>query len=126
MEPILDPPLPQLHLRRERLLAAMPADGSQHLEHLLRDVDRALAAVEDGSWGRCSVCHDPVEEDRLVADPMVSVCLTCLSPEESRALARQVSASLRSLTRSSRLNPGTIVSSSASGMPRSSMSTAKK
>ncbi|HEX7955868.1 MAG TPA: SpoIIE family protein phosphatase [Pyrinomonadaceae bacterium] len=77
----------QLVSRRHRLEAAAveTADAAQ-LSRLLGEVDAALARMEDETYGLCEVCHDPVEAERLLADPLVCVCLGCLTPKQRRAL----------------------------------------
>lgn len=70
------------------------------VDHLLAEVDAALARLERGELGVCAVCHGEVEPDRLLDDPLVTVCLDCLSPSERRLLeydlelAAEVQASL--------------------------------
>ncbi len=39
------------------------------LEHRYNDVVAALARIEDGTYGICTVSGEPIEEDRLEADP---------------------------------------------------------
>ena len=77
----------QLLARRERLEVVIDetADAA-HLRRLLGEVDAALGRMEAGGYGLCEVCHDPVESERLLADPLVCVCLGCLSPAQQRAL----------------------------------------
>ena len=73
--------------RKRRLVSAMADTRTdERLTHLLTEVDAALGRLEDGSYGICEVCHDPVEQDRLVADPLVRFCLDHLSAAERRAL----------------------------------------
>ena len=43
----------------------------------LADVDRALAKIEDGTYGFCDRCGAPIPEDRLEARPWAVVCLRC-------------------------------------------------
>jgi phosphoserine phosphatase RsbU/P len=77
----------QLRARRQRLQAVLPsAPEKSRLEDLLREVDFALARMEAGTYGLCDTCHDPIEEDRLLADPLCRNCLDHLSPTEQRAL----------------------------------------
>jgi phosphoserine phosphatase RsbU/P len=77
----------QLLDRRQRLeTAAFVRDDRAQLRHLLEEVDAALARMDTGTFGICQVCHDPVEAERLMADPLVCVCLGCLSPKQKRAL----------------------------------------
>jgi sigma-B regulation protein RsbU (phosphoserine phosphatase) len=85
VEPLQQSLAEQLHLRRHRLVALPPAQ-SRHVGDLLRQVDAALAAIDDGSYGLCDVCHDPIEADRLACDPLLRVCIDHLSRGERRAL----------------------------------------
>lgn len=92
MAAVIDPFMHQQLLeRRSRLERASQqrADASR-LRHLLEEVDAALARMEDGSYGICEYCHEPVETDRLIADPLVRLCLDHLSSEERSALERDL------------------------------------
>lgn len=77
----------ELEHRRERLLTATrenPADAA--LPQLLASVDAALSRVQAGTFGLCEKCHETIEPDRLVCDPLVRFCLDHLSADEQRAL----------------------------------------
>jgi len=77
----------QLLERRQRLQTyPSTAAGRNEASHLLHQVDSALERLERGSHGLCGICRAPIEADLLMSDPLVSVCLSCLSPQESRAL----------------------------------------
>lgn len=41
----------------------------QHLELRLKDVNDALANIEQGTYGFCEICKNPIPQDRLKADP---------------------------------------------------------
>jgi len=77
----------QLIERRTKLQEA--ANGFQRpaeLTRLLVEVDAALDRMDLGTYGICEVCHDPVETERLIADPLARVCLDHLTPSQQRAL----------------------------------------
>ena len=57
----------------------------------LVQVEEALEKLYNGSYGICESCHDPVEQDRLLADPLVRYCLDHLSELERNALQRDKS-----------------------------------
>jgi sigma-B regulation protein RsbU (phosphoserine phosphatase) len=77
----------QLKDRRHKLEDAAARSGnSRQLYNLLDEVDRALARIEDGSFGICESCHDSIESDRLICDPLVRFCLDHLSSRERDAL----------------------------------------
>ncbi len=43
----------------------------------LADVERALEKLEDGTYGICDSCGDPVGEERLEAIPSATLCISC-------------------------------------------------
>jgi DnaK suppressor protein len=53
---------------------------------LLREVVAALAKIEDGSFGSCERCGEPIAEKRLDAVPFARYCINCqrLAEEEER------------------------------------------
>lgn len=81
----------QLEERKRRLEAAI-ADAPQNagLAGLLRDVDSALERMAKGSYGICEECHEAVEQDRLLADPLVRYCLDHLTGPQRDALQRDL------------------------------------
>jgi sigma-B regulation protein RsbU (phosphoserine phosphatase) len=84
----------QLEKRRQELSAAVssaaPAAPAAYLMNLLSDVDSALQRLDDGTYGICTQCHDSVEKERLLADPLVRLCLDHLTSDEQRALERDL------------------------------------
>lgn len=86
----------ELMQRRDRLLAVPVAvHRGADIEHLLREVDAALHRLENGTYGLCETCHEPVETERLVADPLVRFCLDHLSTREQRALEEDLQLAAR-------------------------------
>jgi DnaK suppressor protein len=41
----------------------------------LDDVDRALRRLDEGTYGRCEACGEPIGEDRLAALPAARYCV---------------------------------------------------
>jgi sigma-B regulation protein RsbU (phosphoserine phosphatase) len=81
----------QLVARRERLHTAIKDHGtSEYLVHLLGEVDAALKRMEKGTFGICEICHESIESDRLLVDPLIRNCLDHLSAIEQRALERDL------------------------------------
>ena len=77
----------QLIDRRHKLEDAASAfHRPAELTRLLREVDDALHRMDIGVFGLCEVCHDPIETERLIADPLTRFCLGDLTPSEQRAL----------------------------------------
>lgn len=48
------------------------------LEARLDDINYALKAMEDGTYGICKVCGNKIEEDRLEANPAAHTCKGCM------------------------------------------------
>ena len=81
----------ELERRRASLQAAAGASVSDASIHtLLHSVDEALARLNGGTFGICEVCHDSIEADRLLCNPLLRFCLDHLSSEEQRALERDL------------------------------------
>jgi RNA polymerase-binding transcription factor DksA len=47
---------------------------TSELEHQLKDVDDALAKIDDGKYGICEISGENIEEDRLEANPSSRTC----------------------------------------------------
>jgi sigma-B regulation protein RsbU (phosphoserine phosphatase) len=81
----------ELESRRERLRAAMDRHGeAPSLHDLLHEVDAALARVDGGTYGACEVCRDPIEPERLRADPLLRNCMDHLSRRERLSLEQEL------------------------------------
>ncbi|MGE5325591.1 MAG: SpoIIE family protein phosphatase [Deltaproteobacteria bacterium] len=81
----------QLQGRRQKLEAVIPG-SSEHaqLSSLLREVDSALERMEKGTYGICEACHDPVETERLLTDPLTCYCLDHLTETGRRELEQDL------------------------------------
>lgn len=49
----------------------------QSLRSNLRDVDRALAAMDAGTYGMCESCGKEIALERLEALPSAALCISC-------------------------------------------------
>jgi DnaK suppressor protein len=47
----------------------------ENAEHLLSEIDAALARIEEGTYGTCIVCGRPIAAERLEAVPYATLCL---------------------------------------------------
>jgi DnaK suppressor protein len=56
----------------ERELDSVFEEGAQHV---LGEVEAALARLEDGSYGSCDVCGKPIGAERLAAIPWARLCI---------------------------------------------------
>jgi sigma-B regulation protein RsbU (phosphoserine phosphatase) len=86
----------ELERRRTSLQAATVANVSDHsLRQLLNNVDEALARLNSGTFGICETCHETIEADRLLCNPLLRFCLDHLSTEEQRALEHDLTLAAR-------------------------------
>jgi sigma-B regulation protein RsbU (phosphoserine phosphatase) len=86
----------ELEQRRERLHEALHSpDSDASLSQLLTAVDEALNRIECGTFGLCESCHDSIEPERLLADPLMRFCLDHLTRDEQRALESDLSLAAR-------------------------------
>jgi sigma-B regulation protein RsbU (phosphoserine phosphatase) len=77
----------QLLDRRLRLEQATSVTGETlQVRNLIHEVDAALARMDTGTYGLCEVCHEPIETERLIADPLSRFCLDHLTADQQRAL----------------------------------------
>ena len=81
----------QLKERKQRLEAVIQRTPDEAtLQALLREVDSALDRVCAGTYGLCDACHEAIERDRLLADPLIRYCLDHLTTHERAALQRDL------------------------------------
>jgi phosphoserine phosphatase RsbU/P len=76
----------QLLAGRTRLADVLAESESDHVLHLLEEVDSALHRIDHGAFGVCEECLGTVEDERLLENPLARVCLDCLTPKQARAL----------------------------------------
>jgi len=49
---------------------------------LLYDLDQALERIENGAYGVCTECNQPISKERLEAVPHALKCIKCKASEE--------------------------------------------
>jgi sigma-B regulation protein RsbU (phosphoserine phosphatase) len=81
------------HQRLQSALQSPSADSS--LSSLLSEVDAALARMDNGTYGLCNTCHEAIEPERLLANPLLQFCLDDLSRDERRALESDLTLAAR-------------------------------
>jgi len=59
------------------------------LERVLARTERALAKFNDGSYGMCDACGDPIPAGRMRALPDGVLCLTCAASERRAPAPRR-------------------------------------
>lgn len=52
-------------------------DAARRLDAKLRDVERALAKLAEGTYGRCDGCAAEIGAERLAAIPWAVRCIRC-------------------------------------------------
>jgi len=50
---------------------------------LLSKIDEALVRIEDGTYGMCEECGEPISVERLLARPVTTMCRDCKSDQEN-------------------------------------------
>src|SRR3546814_730030 len=51
---------------------------------MIAQIERALARIEDGTYGVCESCGNPIGKQRLMAFPRATLCMTCKQREEKQ------------------------------------------
>ena len=49
----------------------------RHLEGMLKEIERAIARAEKGTYGICEHCHGSISEERLKVMPSATLCINC-------------------------------------------------
>ena len=57
---------------------------THNARELLAQNERALARIEDGTYGVCESCGEPIGKARLQAFPRATLCVACKQREERR------------------------------------------
>jgi DnaK suppressor protein len=74
-------PLDQVRSNLDREIVIRQLDQNARA---IREVQNALARVEDGSYGLCEHCEEPISPKRLDAVPYARLCVACQSQAEAR------------------------------------------
>jgi phosphoserine phosphatase RsbU/P len=86
----------ELIRRHDRLQSALRSSSADtSLSSLLGQVDAALSRMDKGTYGLCETCHEPIEKERLLADPLLEFCLDDLTRDERRALESDLTLAAR-------------------------------
>jgi len=51
---------------------------------LIKKIDEALTRIEKGTYGICDECGCEIEEKRLMARPVATLCIACKEEQEER------------------------------------------
>ena len=56
----------------------------ENSEHVLAAIDSALARLDEGTFGICRTCGQPIPPERLEAMPWATQCIDCKRRDERR------------------------------------------
>lgn len=56
---------------------AMALEQDRRREERLKRIDAALKRIEEGEYGYCLKCDEPISKKRLDLDPAVPICIDC-------------------------------------------------
>ncbi len=63
---------------RENLLGL-----AEHDRNRLLSINEALSMIDDGTYGICAMCQEPIPEARLIAMPTAKHCIQCQTKAEN-------------------------------------------
>lgn len=61
---------------------AMSQEGERRRALELRRIEAALRRIEEGDYGYCLECGEPIALQRLEFDPAVTLCVACAEKRE--------------------------------------------
>ncbi|MFW5426511.1 MAG: TraR/DksA family transcriptional regulator [Methylophagaceae bacterium] len=61
---------------------SMAVETTRLRQQQLRKISSALALIESGDYGYCSICDDEINPKRLEIDPASTMCVPCASKQE--------------------------------------------
>lgn len=61
---------------------SMAIETTRLRQQQLRKISTALALIESGDYGYCSICDDEIDPRRLEIDPASTMCVPCASKQE--------------------------------------------
>ncbi|MDH5357265.1 MAG: TraR/DksA C4-type zinc finger protein [Gammaproteobacteria bacterium] len=61
---------------------SMAVETTRLRQQQLRKITTALALIDSGDYGFCSVCDSEIDPRRLDIDPASSMCVSCASKQE--------------------------------------------
>ena len=63
---------------------AMAKASSNRRQVMLVKITAALKRIDDGNYGSCRECEEPINPERLEIDPTTVSCIECASKGEAR------------------------------------------
>ena len=56
----------------------------ENSENVLKEIEQALKRIDEGTYGTCVNCGQPIAEERLAAIPWAMYCIDCKRLQEGR------------------------------------------
>jgi DnaK suppressor protein len=75
-------PIDQIRSNTDREIAVLQLDGRTRQ---IREIRSAMERIEDGVYGSCERCEEPIGKRRLDALPWARLCVNCQAQQESEA-----------------------------------------
>jgi DnaK suppressor protein len=47
----------------------------ENADQIVAEIDAAIARIDDGTYGRCATCGEPIARERLEAVPYATLCV---------------------------------------------------
>jgi len=63
----------------------------KRVRDLLAEVEHALRKFDEGTYGLCDICGQPIDPDRLEALPQANLCMSCKSQQAKNAKSKSSS-----------------------------------
>ena len=76
------------------LLGSISAIAAEQETRELREIEKALARIQQDNYGICAICGEPIAIERLQANPAAICCITCQEKSESLGGGRDRTPSL--------------------------------
>jgi phosphoserine phosphatase RsbU/P len=77
----------ELFSRLQKLRKVSVENGrASDLGRFLEEVDAAIEKFENGTYGICEECHEPMDLGRMLTDPLARICLDELTGKQRSAL----------------------------------------
>lgn len=64
---------------------AMAKESNRRRQIALQRIDGALRRIDDGDYGYCTACDEPIAANRLEVEPGALLCIDCASKAEQSA-----------------------------------------
>ncbi len=61
---------------------AMSLESARRRELMLKKIAAALERIDNGTFGLCQYCEEPIARKRLEFDPTVPLCIECAQEAE--------------------------------------------